>query len=212
MQYYSVRMGSTTYEDMDILLSSRSGEVDLYLSTDWDARPKLDPATGEVTGALLSSTEDGDDRLHVKHGRFPACDKAAAGCYYILGVLGRRAGENSFSVVASQVDATVMLQEGVAVRDVVGDKVRTSIDLIDSIRWCRVWFRCGSLFPHPKSQSHPQNYLWYRFVVMDVDTDLSISVTPFSGDPDVYVGFNPKPTKDDHVFAARGFGAGGWHD
>lgn len=89
----------------------------------------------------------------------------------------------------------------------------------------------------------PQNYLWYRFIVMDVDTDLSISVTPFSGgklglglfccmctskfadrsdltinhhteitDPDVYVGFNPKPTKDDHVFAARGFGAGASRD
>ncbi len=150
MQYYSVRMGSQAYEDMDVVLSARSGEVDLFLSIDWEVRPRLDLATGQITGALLSSTEDGDDRLSVRHGRFPACGSAGTGnggCYYVLGVLGRRAGINAFSLVASKVDATVTLEEGVAVRDVVGGK----------------------------------NYNWYRFSVMDADTDVSISVTPLSG-------------------------------
>jgi hypothetical protein len=167
MQYYSIRMGAQTYDDMDVVLSARSGEVDLFLSTDWEARPRLDPATGKVTGALLSSTEDGDDRLAVRHNRFPACDARGAGagagagggsvdgCYYVVGVLGRRVGVNAYSLVAARVDATLTLEEGVAVRDVVGSK----------------------------------NYNWYRFAVMDADTDVSISVTPFSGGASCVVGW-----------------------
>lgn len=150
MAYYSIRTGGASYEDVDVLLTPRSGgEADLFLSLDWEHRPRLDPVTGQVTGALLSSAEDGEDRLAVRHKRFPACHNGGngGGCVYIVGVLGRRRGPNAFSLVASAVDATVTLVEGVAVRDAVGSK----------------------------------NYNYYIFTILDVNTDVSISVTPFSG-------------------------------
>lgn len=55
----------------------------------------------------------------------------------------------------------------------------------------------------------PRGYEYFKIKVVDPAQDLSISVTPFSGDPDLFVGTsaNPHPSKNNHTWAARGFGA-----
>lgn len=49
----------------------------------------------------------------------------------------------------------------------------------------------------------------FRFSVADPNADLTITVTPFSGDPDIYVDVPPNvhPTKDNFTWASRGFGS-----
>lgn len=51
-------------------------------------------------------------------------------------------------------------------------------------------------------------YEYFQVKVVDPSADLLISVTPFSGDPDLYVGQPelPHPSKDNYTWASRGFG------
>ena len=51
------------------------------------------------------------------------------------------------------------------------------------------------------------NYSYYRFQVMEPHKDLSIVVTPFSGDPDVYVSTqNSYPDRHTHTWSHRSLG------
>jgi hypothetical protein len=55
----------------------------------------------------------------------------------------------------------------------------------------------------------PRMYEYFKIKVVNPDGDLTISVTPFSGDPDLYISPAPEahPRKENYTWASRGFGA-----
>lgn len=117
--YYQVHLGSA-YEDVNIILTVRSGEVDLYVSDSYENRPMYDPSKG-VYNYVLSSSSRGDDRLEIRQSHFQgAC---SSDCYYIVGVFGKETSKNEYTIVAKKVDSIITLQDGIAVKDFVGPRL-----------------------------------------------------------------------------------------
>jgi hypothetical protein len=103
-----VRLGAS-FVDVDVLLNVRMGEVDMYVSDSYENKPEWTQERG-VFNYTLSSTQQGSDRLLIQHSHFQDCADA---CYYVVGVFGRGAVRNDYSIVAKKVDTTVTLLDGV---------------------------------------------------------------------------------------------------
>jgi len=179
ISYFAVRMGKEEYADIDLILTVTSGEVDMYVSDSYEGRPVVDPKNGVVSSYTLSSAQEGDDRLTIKHSLFSKCGQNGEGgkeaCYFVVGVVGREWARSEFRLLAKTHDATVTLHDGMAARDQVAGK----------------------------------SYAYYKVLVVNPQLDLTLTVTPFSGDPDLYVGVPPvtRPTRDNHTWSSRSFGA-----
>lgn len=182
--YFVVRMGKGEYADIELILTVTSGEVDMYVSDSYEGRPVVDSATGVVSSYTLSSAQEGDDRLTIKHSLFEKCGQGQGweggeggkeACYFVVGVVGRKWAKSEFRLLAKTHDATVTLHDGMAVRDQVAGK----------------------------------SYAYYKVLVVNPQLDLTLIVTPLSGDPDLYIGVPPvtRPSRDNHTWASRSFGA-----
>jgi len=171
LEYYQIRLGKT-YEDVNVIVNVRAGEVDLYVSDSYDSRPVYNEVQG-VFNYTLSSVNEGDDNILIKHSHFNPCTTDA--CYYIVAVFGKGFVKNEYTISAKLSESTITLQDGVAIRDVVG----------------------------------PNMFEYFHVTVVEPDADLTIAVTPFDGDPDLYIDIPPNyhPSKDNHTWASRGFGS-----
>jgi hypothetical protein len=239
-QYYQVRVGAS-YVDVDVLLSVRSGEVDLYVSDSYEGRPQWDPVKQEVYNYTLSSENDGNDRIVIPHSHFKTCTTGA--CYYIIGtgsfglvdLGGGRGGPLVFSnllmiiilmltntiiiiiiiiIITTTtimiIIITILLQAslvGVAVVGVLGrDYTKNEFNIVVKKVESTVSLQDGVAV---KDFVGPKQYEYFRIMVVDEEADLTIAVTPFTGDPDLYIAVLPNyhPTKENHTWASRGFGA-----
>jgi len=117
--YYQIRLGDD-YQDVVIILTIRAGEADLYVSDNYEKRPSFNPTTRTVENYVLRSENTGDDRLEIRHSHFASCTRD---CYYVVGVLGKQAVVNEYTIVAKKINSTITLQDGVAVRDFVGPRL-----------------------------------------------------------------------------------------
>jgi len=126
ISYFAVRMGKEEYADIELILTVTSGEVDMYVSDSYEGRPVVDPKNGMVSSYTLSSAQEGDDRLTIKHSLFSKCGQNGEGgkeaCYFVVGVVGRKWARSDFRLLAKTHDATVTLHDGMAARDQVAGK------------------------------------------------------------------------------------------
>jgi hypothetical protein len=172
-QYYQVRMGAAGFVDMEVVLTVTRGEADVYVSQSFESRPVYDAGKGKVLNWTAKSETRGNDRVSLPRTLFPACHED---CYFVIGVLGKSVVPTArFSLVVRRSESIVALQDGVALRDEVGD----------------------------------DEYVYFSVKVTDPEADLSIHLTPLSGDPDLFVDMSPntRPSKENHTWASRSFGS-----
>lgn len=170
-QYYQVRTGAGNV-DMDVVLSVIRGQADVFVSQTFEGRPVYDAAHNKVRNWTAKSTSRGSDRLLVPRTLFPPCEKD---CYFVLGVFGKSVVPPArYSLVARRAEGIVALQDGVALRDEVGEG----------------------------------EYLYFSFKLTDPEADVSIHLTPFNGDPDLFVAPAPnaRPSATNHTWASRSLG------
>jgi len=148
-----------------IIVSSTSGNTDLYLSYGWDNRPVVD-ANGNITNFTKSSANAfGRDAVDVSVEELDACmqyspaedEEGGDGCYIVVGVIAPTSGADYVIVAHPMDDTIVTLQTGV-----------------------------------PLSNDVPEGtYHYYHYIIASPSVDLEISLSSTSGDADLYVAFPP---------------------
>lgn len=180
VSYFGVRMGKDEYADIELILTVTSGEADMYVSDSYVRRPVVDAANGVVTSYTLSSAHDGDDRLTIQHSMFSQCGQGQGG----------ESKEACYFVVG-----------------VVGRKWASSeFRLLAKTRDATVTLHDGMAV---RDQVAGKSYAYYKILVVNPQLDLTLTITPLSGDPDLYVGAPPltRPSRENHTWASRSFGA-----
>jgi hypothetical protein len=116
--YYFVRPGSG-YDDLRLLGTVLQGDVDLYVSANWDTRPKVG-TNGAVQSYLLSSIKSGSEDMLLGHHFIRQVCAGRESCYLIVGVFGAGPASSSYSIQSSTRDSTLQLSTGVPRRSSVG--------------------------------------------------------------------------------------------
>ena len=116
MGYYLLRPGAT-YQDLRLQATVLQGDVDVYVSADWDSRPVFSSVRGRVESFLLSGVSSGSEDFTISHRwvQDTACAERAS-CYLVVGVHSSYGSEGSFSqysLLASTQDSTTILVNGV---------------------------------------------------------------------------------------------------
>ena len=158
--YYFVRppgAAAANYDDIRLLATVLQGDVDLYISTTWDTRPRLNPYTNAVQSYVLSSAKSGSEDMTINHDWILDACAQRTSCYFIVGVFalrpastsGSTVGSSRSSLLARTPDATIQLSSGV-----------------------------------PR-QSHvtTNRFEYFKYTLTQPGVDVIISVTPISGDP-----------------------------
>ncbi len=183
MAYFQLRLGGSEYQNVELSLTVTSGEVDVYVSESFEGKPVVDKATGLVSSYKLSSTHEGDDRLTIKHSDLGECGQAGG------------------------VDSAAGSQQCYVIVGVVGRRfAQSTFRLLATTQDATVTLHDGMAV---RDVVPAKSYRYFRMIVVNPALDLTITATPFGGDPDLYIGVPPNthPTKSNYTWASRGFGA-----
>jgi hypothetical protein len=121
LKYFQLR--AAPGEDVTVIVNAQAGMVALFASDSFEGRPQYTPGRGAFNYTLASDSQGTHARLEIRHSRTGGCPGMGGNkCLWVVGVLGRSYAGSDFSIVAKSQDATVTLQDGVAVRDFVGPR------------------------------------------------------------------------------------------
>lgn len=116
IDYYYLRPGQS-FQDIRLLLTVLQGDVDLYVSSSWDTRPKL--VNGQMTSFLLQSATIGGEDLLLNHNLVRSTCNLNSNCYFIVAVYAP--SSTSRYILSEQYqDTVVTLTNGVPQRGRVG--------------------------------------------------------------------------------------------
>ena len=179
-QYYQIRLGKK-YVDVDVILTPISGETDLYVSESVEMKPQYDQDRG-VYNYIIGSKNAGEDVVTIDHTLFSSCASHS-------GSQAEDASECYYIV-------------GVFGRDYTKNEYTIVSKFSNSV----TTLQNGVAY---RDFVAPHSYEYYKFAITNPKYDLRISVTPFTGDPDIYVGVPPiyHPSLLNYTFASRSFGA-----
>ena len=183
MDYYYVETNMDTYHDMHFHLIVRTGDVDLFVSGSWDTRPKvLGDGNVDPNSYLYSSSNAGviPEDFTLKHNQVK--DVCA---------LHKSKSSSCYMVVA-------VLGKG-------GGGSTSSYTLTVTALDSTTAMTLGTPITAHVSQ-YENNY--YRLVVVQY-ADLIVSLTPFFGDPDLFVSVAPirHPNAQNRTWVAASWGA-----
>lgn len=190
--------------------------MDLYVSNSIVGRPVWDPQTARVVNYTLMSEERGSDRISINHSHFKdagGCATDGGRCVYVVGVLGRGLfGRNAYSIVAKKRASTIELTDGMVRAYLVCLWIYMVVYVV--MPRCLPIDTLSNPQPNQiitqavRDYVGPDRYEYFSVKVTDATADLTISVTPFTGDPDVFISPAPdaRPNKTHHEWAATGFG------
>ena len=229
-EYYRVMIGEgDTGGDLAISATVASGDVDLYVSYDWENRPYWDDTGGGVKNFLWSSAHSGSsfDEAVTISGLNPGDHPS-----YIVGVLGTYSSSDSSSCTddndfPSQANCEWLVGNGVM--DCDGYFCDSCLFSHNCDKTCNFCADSGT----PQGTSTytivadtsstiislidgvpvtgyvgTHEYKYFRTTVVDPNTDVMISLTPLNGgDPDLYGDFAPIrfPNRTHHSFLSMGF-------
>jgi hypothetical protein len=163
-QYYVV-YPSNTYHNIQINIDCFYGSVDMYISKDWDSRPRYNNILEKVDSYILKSTNN--NNLYISHDQlYEICDgyytlQENKHCYLIIGVFGSYSDidvTSSYQISAVLNDITVLLSSNV---------IKTS------------------------HISSGDNDIYKYIYDISSKKDIIVSVTPLFGDPDVFIDVSP---------------------
>lgn len=137
---YMMYIGNTEFTDVTITLTASHGDPDLYVTTD-GTRPTM------INWQFSSRSYYSRDQVLIPRGDGRMCHH----CWLNIGVYGY--STSAFSIVASTSNAQILLQDGISVREQLGQG----------------------------------EYGYFKFVLGADGSNLTVTVTPLSGDPDVLV-------------------------
>lgn len=159
IDYYYLRP-STTFEDVEVLVTLLFGDVDLYVSSSWDSRPRL--VNGRMQSYDFKSDVVGSDDIVISHQYIQQhCNEAPKDCYVIVAVYavyGTVEGntQSSYTLIERTHDSIITLTNGVPRRGQVG----------------------------------AGNIDYYKFSLLQKEVDVTISVSALSGDPGILPHIN----------------------
>jgi hypothetical protein len=157
VRYFYIRP-SNLYNDIELTLSLFYGDVDLYVSSTWDQRPRL--VNSRMQSYDMKSALVGNDDVVISHRYIEThCGRQLRDCYFIIAVYavyGSPASpvDSSYLLTARLQESIVTLMNGVPMRGSIGSG----------------------------------NTDYYKFTLLQKDVDVSFSVSAMYGDPDLFIG------------------------
>ena len=183
MDYYYIEANMDTYHDMHLHLVVMMGDVDLFVSGSWDTRPKvLDDGSIDSNSYLYSSSNMGNrpEDFTLKHAQVKdVCALHKSSTSSCYMVVGVLGKGSSGSLSAYTITVTAL-------------DSTTAITL-------------GTPITGHVSQ-YENNY--YRLVVVQY-ADLIVSLTPYYGDPDLFISVAPifHPNAQNRTWVSASWGA-----
>ena len=187
--YFFYSPPSDFAQNINILVTTIRGDVDVFVSASWADRPYFSEVTGAPVSYSLRNAETGSGNIAISHKILKELcvenaekDRSAdrlysEDCYIIVGVIGTYDSEleSSYRIEISSQDSTTTLSSGVAIR----------------------------------SSLPEQTIDYYKYSVTAPDKDVVVSITPFYGDPDMFMAFAPNvhPNPDNYTWIAANYGA-----
>ena len=159
--FYYRPSGSSSNDNLRVMVSSLQGDVDVFISASWDTRPRFSEEDDDVISFVLRSAEIGSENMLIsRHVLDDLCAARAEECYIVIGVYGAYDGHgvgSTYRIELSLQDSTVLLASGESVQ----------------------------------SQLESRATDYYKYTVTQPGMDVVIAVTALSGDPDMFVGVEP---------------------
>jgi hypothetical protein len=148
-------------DNVRVVVSSVQGDVDVFVSASWGTRPQYNERTEQVYSYVLRSAEIGGENLLISRNDIHEMCKNRGDECYII--IGVF-GAYDGNGVGSSYRIELSLQESTITLSS-GVSVQSKLD------------------------DHASDF--FKYTVTAPDKDVVISVTPLSGDPDVFVGVDP---------------------
>lgn len=163
--WYYIRPGKS-YEDIIISVTCQTGDIAVYLSSDYEHRAKYSNIDGTVSSYLTSAWSSSSyTTLTYDHDKIQTACQGRASCYLLVGVFGMYSSiygsSSTFSITYQLKDSTMTLLNGVSVRSV----------------------------------ANTGRYEYYKYTLTTLNVDLVISLTQLSGDSDLFVSVGYKPSR-----------------
>ncbi|GMH55605.1 hypothetical protein TL16_g01946 [Triparma laevis f. inornata] len=230
--YYKVSIGGgDTGEDLSLSVITASGDVDIYVSNDWETKPFYDTATNEVKNYVYSSAHSGSnwDELITIPNLVPTQHTS-----YVVGVFGRYAKPSNSDCDDDEwggsTTCDTLVDLGVTCDGFFCPSCPRAGQCDRTCNFCPPTDTPTGLSSYTvlaettktitklmdgvpvTSYVETAAYKYYSTTITDPSSDVSISVTPLSGgDPDVYVSVNGLysrfPNRTNHDFVSMGYGA-----
>lgn len=156
--YYYIKPTALNNE-IRLQLTISQGDADLYVSADWETRPRL--TNGQVTSFIMKSSNLGSEDLFIDTDGIKKLCSARADCYLVVAVYASYSTPynthliSHYSLLATFQDSIIKLASGIPQSG-----------------------RVDKGFAE-----------YYSFSYTQVGVDLTIDVTALSGDPGVYMSF-----------------------
>mmetsp|Transcript_3149 Transcript_3149/g.4876 ORF Transcript_3149/g.4876 Transcript_3149/m.4876 type:complete len:2519 (-) Transcript_3149:278-7834(-) len=159
--FYRPQNANDKSNNLEITLTALQGDVDVYVSPSWERRPFYSPSTDEVMSFALRSAEIGNDNLLIRRSDMRDMCGNHDPDCYII-----------IGVYGSYDGGGV------------GSTYRLELTLQDTTRTLS-----SGVAVRSHLDQHEIDY--YKYTVTAPDKDVVIVVTPFSGDPDMFVSLAP---------------------
>lgn len=110
---------SSYFQDIQITATVTQGDVDLYVSADWESHPTYSTSEHKVVSFVQSSNSIGGENMILRHSLIQDMCGVREGCYIIIAVFGvSDIGQGSnYRLIATMEDSTITLSSGVPVRN-----------------------------------------------------------------------------------------------
>ena len=188
--YYYYAPPEDFSQNLNILVTATRGEVAVFVSASWADRPYYSEVSGSPVSYVMRSATTGAGNIAINHkeleelciqnaGKDASVDRLNAEDCYII--------VGVFGTYDS-VDSDSSYRIEVSTQD-----STTTLSSGVAIR----------------SNLLQQTIDYYRYSVTTPDTDVVVSITPFYGDPDMFMAFSPiiHPNPDNYTWMAANYGA-----
>lgn len=179
MDYFAI-FPNSKFDDIQITATVMRGDVDIYISDSWENRPVYSYARQAVVSYQFRSNAAGSEAVFLRHDLIRSlCSAEYHGQCYFIVAV--------FGAYEGQ-------GAGSSYR-IVASTHDSTVELTDGV-------------PH-RSHIGSGASDSYKYTVVDSHSDIVISVTPFYGDPDIFVGLAPNyhPGLDDYTWMSGYWGA-----
>jgi hypothetical protein len=177
-------------QNLNILVTPSRGDVDVFVSASWADRPYYSELSGEPVSFSIRSSVTGSGNIAIKHTELEELcllnaekDRSA----------NRLNAEDCYIIVgvfgsydSDQSDSSYRIE--VSTQD-----STTTLSSGVAIR----------------SNLYKQTIDYYKYTVTTPDVDIIVSITPFYGDPDMFMAFEPiiHPNPNNYTWMAANYGA-----
>jgi hypothetical protein len=179
--YYYYRPNGDYGNDLRLQVAVSRGDVDVYIGTSWADRPFFSVFSNKVLSYIFSSASLGDETILIRHRALAnLCqERGDHDCYFIIGVFGVYE-----TATLNQSSYTLHLSTiDLTITLSSGQPVRGTLDR--------------------------NEIAYYKYSVTQPQQDIILSVTPFTGDPDMIVSLPPllHPTLTNYTWMVASWGA-----